>query len=74
MKTPGWKKLGVVEGAFVAADHLGMEELDPLAVGSLGYLAGVAAVAGEHVEVLGQVEVNGPVVALHVVGDASLWC
>jgi hypothetical protein len=52
------------------ADHFGTEELDPLAVGGFGYLAGVAAVAAEHVEVLSEVEVNRPLVALEVVGDA----
>ena len=47
-----------------------MEELDPLAVGGFGDLAGIAAVAGEEVEVLGEVEVNRPLVALHVEGGA----
>ena len=67
----GLAEVGAVEGAFALRDHLGVEELDPFAVGGLGYLAGVAAVAGEEVEVLGEVEVNGPLVALHVVGGAS---
>ncbi len=68
-KTPGCQKSGSLR-APVAGDHLGVEELDPLAVGGLGDLAGVAAVAGEEVEVLGEVEVNGPLVALHVEGGA----
>ncbi len=55
---------------MVAGDHLGVEEFDPLAVWSLGDLAGVSAVAGEEVEVLGEVEVNRPLVALHVEGGA----
>ncbi len=70
MKTPGCQKSGLVEGAFCPADHVWVEELDPLAVGGFGHLAGVAAVAGEEVEVLGEVEVNRPLVALHVVGGA----
>ena len=47
-----------------------VEELDPFAVGGLGDLAGIAAVAGEEVEVFGEVEVNRPLVALHVIGGA----
>src|ERR1700679_1582501 len=65
----GLPEVGGVQRAGVALDQLGMEELDPLAVGGAGHLAGIAAVAGEEREVLGEVEVNRPLVALHVVGD-----
>ena len=51
-------------------EHLRMKQLDPLPVRSLGHLAGVAAVSGEESLALGQVEVNRPFVALHVVSDS----
>ena len=41
-----------------------MEELDPLAVFGARNLAGIAAIAAEEVEILGQVEVDAPFVAL----------
>ena len=47
-----------------------MEELDPLAILGVGHLARIAAVAAEEDEVLGEVEMNRPLVALHVVGGA----
>src|SRR5882762_2803536 len=62
----------VCSSDLFAGDELGMEELDPLAVGGLGNLTGIAAVAGEEVEVLGKVEVNRPLIALHVVRDAAV--
>ena len=70
MEDAGLPEGGLVERAFGAADHVRMEELDPLAVRGLRDLAGIAAVAGEEVEVFGEVEVNGPLVALHVIGGA----
>ena len=47
-----------VECAFADGDHMGVEEFDPFAVRCSGDLAGVAAVAGEEVEIFGEVEVN----------------
>ena len=66
MEDAGLPEGGFVERAFADGEHVRVEELDPFAVGGLGDLAGIAAVAGEEVEVLGEVEVNGPLVALHV--------
>ena len=66
----GLEEVRVIEGVAGDLDVVWMEELDPFAVGRFGDLAGIAAVAGEEVEVLGQVEVDGPLVALHVVGGA----
>ena len=61
---------GAVERAFAEGDHVRVEELDPFAVRGFGDLAGIAAVAGEEVKVFGEVEVNRPLVALHVEGSA----
>src|ERR1022692_4894677 len=47
-----------------------MEQFNPLAILCSSHLAGVAAVAAKQIEILGQVEVNGPLVALHVEGSA----
>ena len=70
LEDSGLPEGGFVERALRVADHVRVEELDPLAVRCVGDLAGVAAVAGEEVEVFGEVEVNRPLVALHVVGGA----
>src|ERR1035438_7945211 len=61
---------GIIEGPRRSLEQLGIEEFDPLAIGSLGHLAGISAVAGEESFSLSQVEVNGPLIALHVVRNA----
>ena len=71
LEDSGLEEVGFVEGAFGVAGGGGAEEVDPLAVGGFGYLAGIAAVAGEEVEVSGEVEVNRPLVALQVVGGRA---
>jgi len=60
---------GIVDGPR-AGKQAGVKEFDTLAIGGFCDLSWVAAVAGEEVEVLCEVEVNGPSVALHVVGGA----
>ena len=47
----GLPEVGFVDRAL-AGDHLGMKEFDPFAVGGLGDLTGITAVAREEVEVL----------------------
>src|SRR6202042_3779492 len=69
LEDAGLPEVWIVECA-VGWEHVRVEELDPFAVGSLGDLAGISAVAGEEVEVFGEVEVNRPLVALHVEGGA----
>jgi hypothetical protein len=46
LEDAGLPEGGLVEGAL-GGEHVWVEELDPFAVGRLGYLAGIAAVAGE---------------------------
>src|SRR5580704_6213957 len=64
------EKVRIVERAHCAL-QLGMEQLDPLAIRSLGHLPRIAAVSAEEIEVLGQVEVDRPVVAVHVICRAT---
>ena len=68
-KTPGCQKLGVECACRPWGASAGGRARSTRRPG-LGDLAGIAAVAGEEVEVLGEVEVNRPLVALHVVGGA----
>ena len=70
LEDAGLPKGGLVECALCVANCLRVKKFDPFAVGRLGYLAGVAAVAGEEIEIQGKVEVNRPLVALHVIGGA----
>jgi hypothetical protein len=48
-------------------DQLRTEEVDPLAVGRVRYLAFVATVAAEQLSIRGYIEVDRPLVALRVV-------
>src|ERR1035441_688494 len=59
-----------VHSEGIAADHLRAEEFDPGAIAGGWSLAGEGAVAGEEREVLGDVDVDGAVVAPRVIGEA----
>ena len=67
----GFKDTRLPEGGLVqssgARQHPGMKEFDPLAIACVCYLTGIAAVSGKEIEISGQIEVNGPLVPLHVV-------
>src|SRR5579875_897151 len=71
----GVKDAGLPEGRIVerslAGNHLWMEQFDPFAIRCFGHLTGVAAIAAEQVEVARKVEVNRPLVALHVICGAA---
>src|SRR5260370_5436660 len=68
LEDAGLPEAGFVEGAVAGGEHVRVEELDPFAVGGFGDLAGIAAVAGEEIEIFGEIEMNRPLVALHVEG------
>src|ERR1039458_2438854 len=59
-----------VHSVGIAADHLRTEELYPCAIAGGWSLAGEGAVAGEEREVLGDVDVDGAIVAPRVIGEA----
>ncbi len=54
------------------AFNLGMEKFNPFAVLGFGDLTGIAAVAAEEVGIFGEIEVDGPLIALHVIPGAFL--
>src|SRR5215469_5065428 len=47
-----------------------MKQLDPLSIRRLRHLSRIAAITAEDVEILRQIEVNRPVVPVHVIGGA----
>src|SRR5882757_388169 len=70
LEDAGLPEGGLVECTVAGGEHVWVEEFDPFSVGGFGDLTGIAAVAGEEVEVFGEIEVNRPLVALHVEGGA----
>src|SRR5579875_2673090 len=63
------EEVRIVECA-VGRHKVRMEQLDPLAVRSLRHLSGIATIATEEVKILREIEVDRPVIALHVEGRA----
>src|SRR5208282_204377 len=66
----GLPKIRAVERVRGDREQMRMEKLDPFAIFGARHLSRIAAVVAEDVEILGQVEVDAPVVALHMIGGA----
>jgi len=58
LEDTGLPEGGLVECAVAVGEHVWVEEFDPFAVGGFGDLVGIAIVAGEEVEIFGEIEVN----------------